>query len=404
MSESDKYLPRRQILSRIVLGRLFPALIVVALILASTPIVWAATPPVTGEALPGLESLDEAMIRLIEKFNIPGASLAVAFKGRLILARGYGYAFKSSKETRPVQPQNRFRFGSLSKPLTATAIMLLVEDGKLALDDRVVTLLREDAPKKTRDARVNQITVRHLLEHRGGLASKAYKDPMFAPQPPCPTDLPRYLDRWLDHTPGEKFEYSNIGYCILGCVIEKVTGQTYASFVTQRVLTPIGATSIELGASLISKPDEVTYYGLGERTSPYGGFNLEAMAANAGWIGSSVDYLRFLTAIDGQRSPALLKPSTFAEMLAKPDDPELKDKSAYYGNGFNVRDLKGGRRNFWHNGSLVGTSTIAVRAATGYAWVAFFNGRFNPTEIHGTIWEAIRGIKKPPIGDLFDKY
>jgi CubicO group peptidase (beta-lactamase class C family) len=394
----------RHILSRIAFGRIFLALIVVTQILASTPVVWAATPPVTGDVLPGLQGLDEAMLRLMEKWNSPGASLAVAYKGKLILARGYGYTSKSSKEAQPVKPQSRFRFASLSKPLTATAIMLLVEDGKLSLDDHVITLLREDAPKKTKDARVKQITVRYLLEHRGGLASNTYNDPMFAPQPPCPNHLPVYLDRWLDHTPGEKFEYSNIGYCILGRVIEKVTGQAYASFVTQRVLTPISVSSIELGASLKSKPDEVTYYGLGEKTSPYGGFNLEAMAANGGWIGSSVDYLKFLIAIDGQRSPALLKPSTFTEMLAKPDDPELKDKSAYYGNGFNVRALRSGEREFWHNGGLVGTTTVAVRTATGYAWVAFFNVKFNFTEIHRTISEAIRGIKKPPTGDLFDKY
>lgn len=82
--------------------------------------------------------------------------MAGAFEGKLILARGYGYAVKSSEDTRPVQPQSQFRFASLSKPLTAAAIMLLVEDGRLSLDDCVVALLKEDAPKKTEDSRINR--------------------------------------------------------------------------------------------------------------------------------------------------------------------------------------------------------------------------------------------------------
>ncbi|MCX5913650.1 MAG: serine hydrolase [Deltaproteobacteria bacterium] len=92
----------------------------------------SAAAPANGEALPGLESFDKATMKFIEKHDIPGGSLAVSFKGRLILAKGYGYADFSVLRKIPAHPKNRFRFASLSKPLTATAIMSLVEEGKLS--------------------------------------------------------------------------------------------------------------------------------------------------------------------------------------------------------------------------------------------------------------------------------
>ena len=94
------------------------------------------------------------MVKLIDKYDFPGASLAVAFNGKLILARGYGYSKKSLVKKIPVNPNDRFRFASLSKPITATAMMLLVEEGKLSLDDNIIQLLQELGPQKLTDSRV----------------------------------------------------------------------------------------------------------------------------------------------------------------------------------------------------------------------------------------------------------
>jgi CubicO group peptidase (beta-lactamase class C family) len=193
-----------------------------------------------------------------------------------------------------------------------------------------------------------------------------------------------------------------------------MTNKSYENFIRERVLEPVGAKSIEVGASLKTKPNEVTYYtpirtSQGKEVSPYGGFKLEAMDAHGGLIGSAIDYIRFLTSIDGQRSPALLQPETFKEMLAVPKDPALADKPVYYAKGFLVRKLTGGGTNFWHDGSLPGTLTIAVRTWSGYSWVAFFNTRPDDwrkvlLDIDRTLWEGIRPIKEIPSGDLFDKY
>jgi CubicO group peptidase (beta-lactamase class C family) len=182
----------------------FSIIFFVSLVLfLSVPNGWSAA-PISGEALPGLDGFNEAMLNLIDKYDIPGASLAVSFKGKLILARGYGYAKKSLTEKIPVQPQSRFRFASLSKPLTAAAIMLLVEEGKLSLDDSIISLLQELGPQKITDSRINQITVQHLLEHRGGFDRSIGGDPMLLNQPPCPRNIKSFLARKLDFTPGEK--------------------------------------------------------------------------------------------------------------------------------------------------------------------------------------------------------
>ena len=364
-----------------------------------------------GDALPGLDSFDKAMIKFIEKHNIPGGSLAVSFKGGLILAKGYGHADFTVFKKVPAHPRNRFRFASLSKPLTATAIMSLVEEGRLSLDSKAVPLLQGDPLHKIRDNRLEQITIQHLLEHRGGYDRHISSDPMFAAQPPCPGNLSLYFRERLDFTPGEKFAYSNLGYCLLGRIIERISGKQYEAFIKERILLPVGANSLEIGDSKETKPDEVSYFQdpSESKQSPYGGFDMKALDSCGGWIGSSVDYLKFLTSLDGQRSPAILRPETFKMMLAMPNDPANQENRTYYAKGFHVRKVSDKGLNFWHAGSLAGTLNLAVRASNGYGWVALLNRRPPDwdkvrLELDRELWKASREVKEVPAGDLFRKF
>ncbi|HEY3064850.1 MAG TPA: serine hydrolase domain-containing protein, partial [Methylomirabilota bacterium] len=122
----------------------------------------------TGSALSGLKAYDELMTALLRKWNVPGASLVVARDDKLVLARGYGLADKSRHA--PVEPTSVFRLASLSKTVTAVAVLTLVEEGRLRLDDKVLPILGELGPRpgKINDPRVHDVTVRHLLEHSGG--------------------------------------------------------------------------------------------------------------------------------------------------------------------------------------------------------------------------------------------
>lgn len=391
----------------------------------------------TGSALPGLGSYDAFMTALIRKWDIAGAGLAVARDGRLLLVRGYGLA--DTSRSAPVEPSSLFRLASLSKTVTAVAVLQLVQNGRLGLDDKVLPILGDLAPSPARisDKRVHDITVRHLLQHSGGFDRARSGDAMFLPRasdaagrqggplpPDCPTILRDTLEHQLDFAPGTRFAYSNIGYCLLGRVIERVTGVPYAAHVRERVLAPAGVRRMQIGRTLAAAEGEVTYYdyeakavrampgfGFNRAPRPYGEFAVETMDSYGGWIGSPVDYLRFLLAIDGRRGPALLSGSTVVEMNARPGLPEAagddegNPPGSVYGLGIRIRQVKNGF-NLWHGGSLPGTNTLAVRAADGFTWVVAFNGRPRDRsgfrgEVDRGLWAAKAKVQTWPDADLF---
>jgi len=394
----------------------------------------------TGSALPGLGAYDELMTALIKKWDVPGAGLAVAYHGKLLLARGYGLA--SKERSVAVEPTSLFRLASLSKTVTAVTVLRLVQDGQLQLDARVLPILGDIGPRADRiiDVRVRDITVRHLLQHTGGFDRERSGDVVFLPgaadaaqrqhgplPPDCPTIMRDTLERTLDFTPGERFAYSNVGYCILGRVIEKVTGVTYETYVREHVLGPVGATRMRIGRTLQPAEGEVRYYdyrgareikampGLGLKFAPqpYGAFAVETMDSYGGWIGAPIDYLRFILAIDGGHGPALLNADTLAEMNApsglregaRGDDANADGAS--YGLGIRIRRVRNGA-NLFHTGSIPGTSTLAVRTADGFAWVVTFNSRPQDRngfrgEVDRGLWTAKGRVKSWPAGDLFDR-
>jgi CubicO group peptidase (beta-lactamase class C family) len=379
----------------------------------------AESPAPTGAALPGLGAFDDAMQTLLRRWDVPGGSLAVAYEGRLVLARGYGYA-DTQRRVR-VEPVSLFRLASLSKTVTAVAVLQLVQAGRLGLDDPILPMLGEAGPRpdKIRDRRVRDITVRHLLLHTAGFDREKSGDPVFPPRavaaarrhkaplpPDCPTVMRDALEQPLDFAPGARHAYGNIAYCILGRVVERAAGMPYEAYVRERLLMPSGATRMQVGRTLTHAEGEVRYYdwetkeypavpGLGIKSGPrpYGEFAVETMDSYGGWIGAPADYLRFLLAIDGRRGPTLLDAAMLEQMHAAP------------GLGVNVRPVRGGV-NLWHSGSLPGTSTMAVRTADGASWVVAFNRR--PRErsaFRGEMDRALQSarghVQNWPSGDLF---
>lgn len=366
--------------------------------------------PVTGTALPGLSAFDSAVIALLTKWKIPGASLAVAKDGRLVLARGYGYS--DVGQMKPVTPDQPFRVASLSKSLTASAIMKLVEMGLISLDEPAVPLLGSWAPPiaEITDSRIYQITVRHLLVHRGGWDREAFGDPAFDSRehlkdPDCRGIMRAELTRKLDFEPGSTFVYSNTGYCILGRIIERVSGMSYADFVATHVLAPAGAARMRLTHRVQAAADEPVYYQTpGSAISPYEGVALNAIDSLAGWVTRPSDYLRYFLALNGINGKAILKPQSVAQMLAAPTGP--KTPANWYGLGVRVQARSGGL-DVWHHGSMPGTQAEVVLSREGVAWVIAFNARpadaatFSE-DIDSSLWAASRRIGIWPIGDLFE--
>ena len=369
------------------------------------------------------------MMRIIRDWELPGGGLAVSHNGRVLLVRGYGVADRASGA--PVTPRTRFRLGSLSKPITAVAILQLVAEGRLRLDDRVLPLLGDLAPplKAIRDPRVHAITVRHLLQHTGGFDRELSGDPVFMPRagealarqnaeppPTCQLALRVVLEDRLDFDPGSRFAYSNLGYCILGRIIERVTEMSYVEYVRRHVLAPAAATGLIQGRTLVAAPDEATYYDypgapkvkampgvardLVER--PYGYAAIEEMDAYGAWIGAPIDYLRFISAIDGQRGPRLLNDASVRAMLSRPMLPGGdKAQPTFYGLGVQVRTLPDNRKNWWHTGVQPGFHAFALRTAPGHTWVSAFNSLPRDRtaffrDLDTSLWKAARSIGQWP--------
>ena len=378
----------------------------------------------------------------MEARQVPGGALAVVKDRRLIYARGYGWANRDAKI--PVKADSLFRIASISKPITGVAVMKLVEQGKLDLNAKAFPFLNmHPAVMSFRDPepRLRDITIRQLLQHTGGWDRNKSFDPMFRPEqiaratnsppPATPVNVIRYmLSRELDFDPGTRYAYSNYGYCVLGRLIEKVTGATYERFVQENVLAPVGIKRMRIGATLDGKqaPGEVRYYTSNNTESPnvfsaepqkvaqpYGGFHLEAMDAHGGWIASVIDLARFTAALDDPERSPLLKADTFKTMYAPPPAPVSRKsdgslESSYYGCGWLVRPVGShGKANYWHNGSLPGTNTWLVRRSDGLSWAALFNLRSEDKDlpdsaIDPALHRAAARVSKWPDEDLFSKW
>ena len=383
----------------------------------------------------GMDIFDKAIPGLMTKWNIPGGAVALSRNGKLLLAKGYGYADIENREQ--VQPDSLFRIAGLSKPITAVAVLKLVEDGHLNLDDRVFDILDQFEPPggTIADPRIREVTVRQLLQHSGGWDRERSFDPMFrlgqierelgVAKPVSCADVIRFmLIRPLDFDPGTDYRYSNFGYCILGRVIEAKTGHSYEAYVKNAVLNPVGITGMRIGGALLNERSEgeVRYYGytgqsLADSVIPgtpqrvpweYGGFSLQTMDSNGGWLASTMDLLRFVTALDESREPLILRSETVDTMTARPDIDRWRDSPWHYAMGWLVRPVNDDA-NWWHTGSLPGTRTLLVRIYPGMAWAVLFNSSPHDSEqmareLNELMWKVTSETSQWPSHDLFPRY
>jgi CubicO group peptidase (beta-lactamase class C family) len=376
------------------------------------------------------ESFESVIPPLMSKWNIPGGAVALARNESIVLVAAYGLADKTGSVA--VTTSSLFRLASLSKPVTAAAVLKLAEAGLLDLDAKVFDILSdvEPPPGAAVDPRLAEITVLDLLRHSGGWDRSVSFDPMFRSREiatamgvATPADAAAIVGYMkgqpLDLDPGTKYAYSNFGYCLLGRIIEKITGQRYDEYVNTAVLAPAGASGMRLGRSLeADRADgEVVYYdysgaplavsvfdtGPPAVPWPYGGFAIEPMDAHGGWLATAADLLKFILVVDGRTvKPDVLQPGTVSLMVARPPLAEYQGSATYYALGWQVRPT-GADANWWHTGSLPGTSTIMVRTANAMSWVALFNSRpanadafFN--ELDSELWRAVNGITDWPAG------
>lgn len=183
-----------------------------------------------------IQLLDKWIQRTMYKAHLPGLAIGLVHRGELLWGQGYGLA--DVEQGTPITLATRFRIASITKTFTATAIMQLRDTGKLCLDDPVADYLDwfdlrfEDAP---------QITIRNLLTHTSGLPRDAH-EPMWTERKGVPPDefIETTRKRQPTRAPYDKIAYSNLGYSLLGNIIESVTGDSWADYLQQHILDPLG--------------------------------------------------------------------------------------------------------------------------------------------------------------------
>jgi CubicO group peptidase (beta-lactamase class C family) len=373
--------------------------------------------------LPGTHSVDSIFNAFLVKHDIVGASLAITKDGKLVYSKGFGLSDRELADS--ITPRNLFRIASVSKLITAVAIMKLVDDEKLDVNAKVFGkdgILNDPEYLNYKDKRYEQITVHNLLNHTAGWNGRR-ADPVFNSlyvahvmdvKPPAhmPQIIEFALNKRLDYNPGKKYSYSNLGYAILGEVIEKVTGMEYEEYVQFAILHPLGIYDMHIGRSFYDEryPYEVRYYdltgssliwsynGSGDLLPvEYGGNNMELLGAAGGWVASAPELAKLIVAIDGfdSRPDILSKRSINYMTRAKKHTRKLI--------GWRGTD---GYGTWWRTGTLSGTTALVMRHGNGINWVVLMNttpkkhSRIH-NELSQTMFRALRSADEWADYDLF---
>jgi D-alanyl-D-alanine carboxypeptidase len=320
---------------------LYPAILMMILGGAVLP----ATAQVPSTLSPELRhKIDQAASEVLTKTGVPSASVAIVKDGQIAYLQAYGDARLEPRTA--ARPEMRYSVGSISKQFTATAILLLQEQGKFSLDDKVAKFI----PDLTR---ANEVTIRQLLSHTSG-----YQD--YWPQDYVPPFMlqaitaNRILDLWarkpLDFDPGTKWQYSNTNFVIAGVIVEKASGMPLLDFLHQKIFDPLGMKSVtntdqeKLGAS---DPAGYMRYALGPlRPAPKEGRGWLFAAGELAMTAS--DLARWDVSIVDQK---VLKPSSYKEF----ETEVLLKNGVGTGYGLGIHVTSGsGRRVLAHDGEVSG--------------------------------------------------
>jgi CubicO group peptidase (beta-lactamase class C family) len=294
------------------------------------------------------DQIDDYLQAQMKEHGIAGAALLVVQNGQPVKTAAYGFANLELRT--PVRPETVFEIGSLTKQFTAAGILLLQQDRKLSVDDKVRRYLRE-APTTWKD-----ITLRHLLTHTSGIKNYTGFDGF---------ELRRHLTQAqfievvrvlpLDFQPSTSWKYCNTGYNLLGFVIENVSGKSYWDFMSERIFQPLGmtATTNRLPSLIITNRAagyEQTNHVLINRDS-----DLTDVFSAGALVSTVLDFGRWNAALDGEKLLTAASKEQMWHPMALRDDKPTK-----YGFGWFI-DTVEGHRNIGHSGSTSGFSASIQR-------------------------------------------
>jgi CubicO group peptidase (beta-lactamase class C family) len=290
-----------------------------------------------------LKAIDTYVADYLRAKSLPGISIAIVKHGEPVFAKGYGK--RSIEDGRPVETDTLFAIGSITKQFTCACVLMLAEQGKLSVHDKVSKYF----PDLTR---AHDITLLDLMNNVSGYADYYpldFVDRRMRKETSADDLLRRYAGGKLDFEPGSRYSYSNTGFILLGRVVEKVSGEPFGEFLSQRILKPLGmdrtAYEPEISDKRLARGYTTFTLSDPEHTTP------EAK----GWIGAAggiystpSDLAKWDLALIGGK---VLKPESY-ELMTKPR--KLNDgKFTEYGCGLGVR-MQGGRQILAHNGAVSG--------------------------------------------------
>ena len=286
----------------------------------------------------------------MERQHIPGLSLLVAKGGKVLRAEGFGFANVELQV--PVKPATIFQSGSVGKQFTATAVMMLVEEGKIALDDPL-TKFFPDAPAAWKD-----VTIGELLSHTAGFGDYP-KEFDFRKDWTEDELLKIVVGMPLAYSPGTKWDYSNLGYLTLGILIHRVTGKFYGDFLQQRIFKPLGMSSTHI----INEADIIPNRADGYRLV-HGELKNQEWVAPA--VNTTADGSLYFSTLDLAKwdaalySDKLLQRSSLDLMWTPVKLKDGQPNKAGYGFGWFIENRQG-HRCIHHNGAWQGFTTAIDR-------------------------------------------
>jgi CubicO group peptidase (beta-lactamase class C family) len=296
------------------------------------------------------DQIDEYVAKQMLRQQIPGLSLAVVRNGRILKLQGYGFADLELKV--PVTPETVFEIGSITKQFVAAAIMTLVEQGKINLNDPAAKVL-PDLPAAWRE-----VTIQQLLTHTSGipdfeeiLGYGAYRTPTTAQQV-----IAVAAAKPMDFPPGTGWHYSNTGYYVLGLIIEKVSGEPYVTVIEKRILRPAGMTRTRSSTPAEIIPGRASGYAVeGGRIENRDPVQPTAVGAAGDLVSTTGDLTKWNAALDAQ---SVLAHESYARMWA--DQPLADGTLSGYGFGWFVSPVRGHRVQE-HSGGTAGFSSDILR-------------------------------------------
>ncbi len=284
------------------------------------------------------DKVDDYVKAEMQKQRIPGLSLAVVKEGKVIKAEGYGLA--NVEHNIPARPETIFKIGSVSKQFIATGIMLLVQVGKISLDDKVAKYL-DGTPEAW-----SGITIRHLLTHTSGIVREGPGFDPFKDQKDFDVIKTAY-PLPLRFAPGEKYEYCNVGYFSLAEIISRVSGKSWGDFMNERVFAPLGMTATRPTSFSAIVPNRADGYEW-RNDKMQNAVEYIAVRPSGAFLSNVLDLAKWDAAL---YTDAILKQSTREQMWTP---VKLNSGAAHpYGLGWSLDPL-GNHRQINHGGTLSG--------------------------------------------------